>query len=69
MSDTAYLQHGKGTNGPFRTEAVPAAERGYPHPGQWVVRFEGRWRVVHQQVNRLFIVYRGERITVQLDGV
>lgn len=66
--DYGYLQHGK-QPGPFRTEQVRIKERGYPYPGQWLAYFEGSWRVVHMQVNRLFITYRGEKITIQIDGV
>lgn len=67
--DVGYLQHGEGTQGPFRTEGVKIKERGYPHTGEWLAHFEGRWRVVHMQLNRLYIVYRGERITIQIEGV
>lgn len=68
-TDIGYLHHGSGTSGPFCTESVPIRERGYPHAGQWEARFEGRWRVVHVQLRRLFIVYQGERITIQIEGV
>ena len=64
MSDIGYLHHG-----PFRTESVHIKARGWPHSGQWLARFEGRWRVVHVQLDRLFIVYQGERITIQIEGV
>lgn len=64
--DYGYLKHGHGTNGPFRTERVPVK---HLHGFDWYARFEGRWRKVHIQVNRTFIVYRGERITIQIDGV
>lgn len=64
--DVAYLQHGKGTTGPFRTESVPLRHECLD---SWSVRFEGRWRKVHIQINRLYVVYRGERITVQIFGV
>jgi hypothetical protein len=68
-TDYGYLQHGKGTNGPFRTEQVAITERGRPYTGQWLARFEGRWRVVYVQVNRLYIVYRGQKIDIQIEGV
>lgn len=64
-----YLQHGKGTAGPFRTEQVAIKERGWPYTGQYLALFEGRWRVVHVQLNRLYIVFQGERITIQIEGV
>ena len=63
-----YLQHGEG-NGPFRTESVRVKPDTYPHAGLWLARFEGKWRRVHVQVKRTFIVYRGKRITIQVDGV
>ncbi len=68
MSDYGYLQHGIGV-GPFRTERVTVRERGWPHTGQWEARFEGKWRAVRVQVKRTFIVYQGEKITIQIDGV
>lgn len=61
-----YLQHGTGTNGSFRTEAVPVMNE---YADRWLARFEGRWRRVHIQVRRTYIVYRGQRITIQIDGV
>lgn len=67
--DFGFLQHGAGTSGPFRTERVTIKPREWPHVGQWQARFEGRWRAVRVQVNRLFIVYRGEKITIQIEGV
>lgn len=64
--DHGYLQHGQGTDGPFRTERVTVKHQA---PDIWHARFEGKWRKVHVQVNRTFIVYRGERITIQIEGV
>ena len=61
-----YLQHGEGTKGPFRTEGVSVKNE---YADRWLARFEGRWRRVHIQVNRLYIVYRGERITIIIEGV
>lgn len=66
MTDYGYLQHGQGTAGPFRTERVRVR---HTPPGIYHAWFEGRWRVVHVQVNRLFVTYRGERITIQIEGV
>lgn len=69
MSDFGYLQHGKG-KGPFRTEKVPVKLSGWRPNGQcWLALFESRWRVVHVQVKRTFIVYQGERITITIEGV
>ena len=65
-NDRGYLQHGHGTAGPFCTESVPIRnERG----DRWQALFEGRWRRVHIRISGLFIVYRGERITIQIEGV
>ena len=66
MEDFAYLQHGHGTNGPYRTEKVRIKNEGADN---WFARFDGRWRKVHFQVKRTFIVFRGERITIQIEGV
>jgi len=65
--DYGYLQHSAGSGGPFRTERVPV--RCVGTGSEWHARFEGRWRTVHMQVNRLYIVYQGKRITIQIDGV
>ena len=65
-NDRGYLQHGHGTAGPFRTEHVPIrCEWG----DRWQARFEGRWRRVHIRISGLFIVYRGERIRIEIEGV
>lgn len=66
MPDYGYLQHGAGTQGPYRTERVSVKNE---YGDRWLARFEGRWRRVHIQLRRTFITYRGERITIQIDGV
>ena len=66
MTDIGYLQHGMGTPGPFRTEEVRVKNS---YGSKWVALFEGRWRVVHIQERGLYIVYLGERIAIQIDGV
>lgn len=54
----AYLQHGAGTKGPFRTEAVPVKETTAPRnnsatgygsriPTAYMVRVNNRWRRVY----------------------
>lgn len=65
MQDIGYLQHGQ-SPGPFRTESVPIR---HTAPDIWHARFEGRWRRVHVQLKKTFIVFRGERITIQIEGV
>lgn len=69
MADIGYLQHGQGTAGPFRTERVNVKPDAWPHIGMWLARFEGKWRRVHVQVKRTYIVYQGEKITIQIEGV
>ena len=66
MSDIGYLHHGEGTNGPFRTESVRVKNECLD---RWFAWFEGRWRRVYIRVRRLYIVYQGRKITIQIDGV
>lgn len=72
---TFWLQHGSGTRGPFKTEAVPAKQHGAPQRRRaglvvtrFMVKFEGRWRRVYSDKRRSeyphFINYGGERIAV-----
>lgn len=63
--DYGYLHHGT-QPGPFRTERVPVR---HTMPDIWHARFEGRWRLVHVGVKRCHIVFRGEKITIQIEGV
>ena len=63
--ETGYLQHGSGS-GPFRTEAVTVKHEYLDH---YLVYFEGRWRRLHLAVNDHYIVYRGERIKCQVEGI
>jgi len=66
MSDIGYLHHGEGTHGPFRTESVRVKNE---YLDRWLAWFEGRWRRVRIQVRRTYIVYQGQKITIQIDGV
>lgn len=66
--DTGFLQHGKAP-GPFRTESVKVKQDVWPNADKWLAFYEGKWRRVFVQLNRLYIVYAGERITVQIEGV
>ena len=59
----AYLQHGAGTSGPFRTESVPVKVQELPWqkagltwtatgygariPTRYMVQYNGRWRRVY----------------------
>lgn len=65
-TDYGYLQHGEGSNGPFRTERVNVR---HLFADNWEAFYGSRWRKVHIEVNRTFIVYLGEGITIQIDGV
>ncbi len=66
--DTGYLQHGS-IPGPFHTEKVLIRERGWPHAGQWQAYFKHKWRVVHVNQSRLWIVYQGVKINIKIEGV
>ena len=57
-----YLQHGEGN-----VEEVTIRHTG--KCDHWEARFEGKWRKVHVQVKRTFIVYMGKKITIQVWGV
>lgn len=61
-----YLKHGAGTIGPFCTEEVTVRHK---CPGIYEAWFEGRWRKVHVQIKRLYITYKGEKITIKIEGV
>ena len=63
--DYGYLLHGVAP-GPFRSERVTVR---HTMPDIWHARFEGRWRLVHIQLKRCYIVYQGERITIAIAGV
>ncbi len=64
--DIGYLNHSAGTSGPFLTERVRVRNE---YADRWQAFFEGRWRRVHIQVNRTFIVYQGEKVTILIEGV
>jgi hypothetical protein len=50
-------------------EKVTVRERGWPNVGDWEAFYEGRWRKVHMQKDRAFIVYLGKRIAIEIDWV
>lgn len=63
-----YLQFGKAP-GPFQTKQVHVKQDVWPNADKWLALYESKWRRVHVQVNRTYIVYHGEKITIQIDGV
>ena len=65
MENIGHLQHGQAPE-PFRTERVRIR---HSHADVWHAWYEGRYRLVHIQVKRTFIVYRGQRITIKIEGV
>lgn len=65
-TDIGFLQHGHGTEGPYCTERVPIRHQ---FLDRWQARYMGRWRRVHIQLHRTYIVHRGERITILIEGV
>jgi hypothetical protein len=64
-NEIGYLQHGKAGE-PMRTESVRIKNE---YAGRWLAFFEGKWRRVHIQVRRTFIMFQGEKITIQIEGV
>jgi hypothetical protein len=64
-TEKGYLQHGIAP-GPLRTEAVTVK---HEYADRYLAWFEGKWRRVHLQMRRNYIVFRGEKITIQVEGV
>lgn len=62
---TGYLQHGTAPE-PCRTEAVRVR---HEYGDRYQAWFGGRWRRVFISVRRTFIMWRGESITIQIEGV
>lgn len=65
LMDYGYLQFGSG-NGPVVTLRVSVRMR---PPFNWFALYEGKWRKVHVNLSRTWIVYRGEKITINIEGV
>ena len=74
---TAYLHHGRSTNGPFMTEQVREKTTKIPtaaflngtkmQPTSRMVLFAGRWRRVYAEWDSsLFIAHDGGKIAVQI---
>lgn len=66
--EIGYLHHGKGTNGPFRTESVSVKQDVWPNADKWLAFYEGKWRRVHVKVSYTYIVCYGAKIVIQIDG-
>jgi len=66
MQNFGYIHWGEGTNGPFLTESVKIKNE---YADRWFVWFEGKWRRVYIQVKRLYFIYNGEKINIQIEGV
>lgn len=64
--EIGYLQHGSAENPPMRTESVTVK---HEYAGRWLAFYEGKWRRVHIQVKRCYIVYMGKKITIKIEGV
>jgi len=62
---TGFLQHGT-PPGPFMTEEVRVR---HDAPGIWHAYWRSRWRSVRFQMGRTFLIYKGERITIVIEGV
>lgn len=64
-----YLHHGAGY-GPYksslRTERVNLK---HEYADRYLAWYEGRWRRVYIGLKRTWIVYKGFRITIQIDGL
>lgn len=58
--------HPEGGYLPGRSEPVTVKSEG---AGRWSALVDGRWRRVHVQVNKTFIVSDGKRIPIRIDGV
>ncbi len=65
MSDTGLLQVPRSWGG-TSIILVPVVNE---YADRWLARYDGKWRRVHIQVRRLYIVHRGKRITIGIEGV
>lgn len=65
-----FLQHvavrSDGARDSFRTERVTVK---HEYLDRYLAYFEGRWRRVHLGMKRNHIIYQGERITIDIDGI
>ena len=57
MIEIGYLQHGAG-RGPFRTESVKVK---HEYADNYKAFYEGKWRKLHIQVKRCYIMFQGEK--------
>jgi len=65
-NDYGYLQFKAGPAGPFLTHRVPVRHQ---YADRWQALFEGRWRRIHVQIKRTYIVCDGQKITINVDGI
>ena len=65
MDSGGYLHFGT-DRGPFLTIGVPTKHEG---ADRWLAFWEGRWRRIHIQVRRLYVIVNGERVTFTMDGL
>lgn len=66
MENVGYLMHKASESGPFLTERVTIR---HLFADNWQAYYDGRWRKVHIQVGRTYIVDRGNKITIKIEGV
>jgi hypothetical protein len=67
MRELGYLQFGNAQELPMYTVSVPVEQKS--NGSDWRALFEGKWRKVHIQVNRTYIIYMGKKITINIEGV
>jgi hypothetical protein len=65
-TDYGYLHHNTPPGALAHIEQVPVR---WEYSDRYLARYEGRWRRIHIQVRRLYIVYKGERITIMVEGL
>ena len=64
--DFGYLQFKAGPAGPFLTHRVPVR---HDYRDLYSAHYEGRWRRIHVQMKRTYIVCDGQKITITIDGI
>lgn len=64
-ADYGYLQHGTGSD-PFHTEKVTIR---HLFADNWQCFYEGKWRKVYITISRLYIIFKGDKIAIKIEGV